>query len=311
MRFSGPDDVREHVRAQERDGNHGECRAAFADLAEVMASHRLLDLGRLGLHASRNHARLVRRGGGRGAAPQRGLMVLKLTVVSDGDEVALLRTWQHAGLAGLTPRVWAWGATRSGWSWTLQQRLPGDVPGMDDGSRHLHRVADAAARLHLPAPDGVPCAVEVVRRRLERVRGADRLGEVAAKVRARLGRLGPARGGTRGRALHGDLAANNVAVGGVGVGVFDPCGLAGPREYDLARYTARSCCGRPFADELASVVYAYRRGGHPVDAEALATLTAAELVEVAQWAGRRQRSGHRRSPRSAEAAVSLAGTLAV
>lgn len=298
--FADSRDVGSQLAALERDGFGAEARAAFADLTELLARLRLIDRGRLGMVNSRNHARAV-------TDAQEQRLVLKLTVVDIGDEAAVLTAWHAAGLAGLTPAVVASGRSTSGWSWTLQQQLPGSVPALDRGSDLLPAAAHAATQLHLPAATSPSCPLVdlLLRRRLRAGGGSPRLRRISESAASAI----PPSSLADSRLLHGDFAANNLCVDHTHVSVFDPCGLVGSAAYDLARYVARSCVDAPIGHELARAASAYRAAGGTVNDRDLDIYTAAELCDVARWAQRPMSSGHHFPPRDDETALDAAEAL--
>jgi hypothetical protein len=268
--FADPADVTAKVATLAGEGHGDEARRAFGVLAGLLRTLDATDLGRLGLLNSRNHARLVRTSGGDTA-------VLKLTVVTPGDEIGALSAWQGAGLAGtLTPAVYAAGTTDEGYQWSLQQRLPGDKRQVADGADIAEAALALTSLLHLPGVNLPPVATHL-ERQLHRARNAGhpKLAAVATVLTAQLNQIvwdPPV-------LLHGDFAANNILTDGAALRVIDPAGLCGPAAYDTARFLARSTSTVAVAPR--TVATAEHSG---LDASTLAVLTGCELAEVARWA---------------------------
>lgn len=270
-------DVRAQLGALTAYGFGGEALQALHMLAELITDLGLRDIRRLGLLNSRNHARLVLHG--------RHKAVLKLTCVMIGDEVSTLRVWEQAGLAGeLTPRVYAYGHDHGrGWQWSLQQHLPGRGYELVRGEPVLAGALRTAIRLSsIEAEVPLPALIPVLDRKLQRA--ASSLAgteDLVSELRETLGSLGTSQG-----VLHGDFAANNLLGGGRSLRVVDPAGLYGPRSYDVASFLARSTSCRPVAPRVAPLARSCR-----YVLEEFAPLVAAELLDMARWAVKDDRTG--------------------
>jgi hypothetical protein len=258
------------------DGHGDEALAAFAALDSLLAGRGLHDHGRLGLVASRNHARRVVDAGGRE-------LVLKLTMAPFGDELTALRAWQRPALvrSGAVPALVAGGRLRTGALWSLQTRLPGTTCWVNERPELTERgipllldLRDAAARA--PAmlaraqqrlPHGTGLLLDEAHAALDLIVDARALAPrtvallrtAAARAGAALAALDPADDVV----LHADFACNNLVVdddhvgdGHPALGVIDPAGRCGPVELDAARWVARSLSAGPLGDGLTRVLAA-------------------------------------------------------
>lgn len=259
-----PADVEAQVRVLSNDGHGNEARRALEAVSVALSDAGAVDLGRLGLPNSRNHARLAEH-------PSYGRCVLKLTVVPMGDELAALAAWARAGLAGCAvPTVHAHG-TADGWQWTLQEFVDGPVGRTNSPAVPAADAFALAARLHVPADDTtLPGALPFVRARLRRAadtRYAALAGDILEAVTAL-----PA---VPGVVVHGDFAAHNVIAADRGACAIDPFGLNGPVEYDAACWIARSESTEPVAARIDRLIPSW------ANPQVLVVLAAAELLDMA------------------------------
>lgn len=286
--FCDPADATAQFGVLAGGGHAAEAADAFAVLAELLRALGVVDGGRLGLVDSRNHARRVEH-------PRFGACVLKLTVVAVGDEVGALAAWNDAGLGGrVVPALHDHG-TCAGWAWSVQQRCPGRAGWVNEP---LLATGDALAVcdvLHVPLPAGH--GFGDVRDRLDRRLGALAGTELAGPARVVRDAVAGLEAGSV--LVHGDFAANNVLAGAGSPVVIDPAGLAGPAEYDAARWIARSDSRVRVSGRFASLVPGW------ADPGVLAVLTAAELLDMANWQRARDVTGRAPAEVAADALALL------
>lgn len=227
--------------------------AALRGLEAEMCGRWSLEPGpelRGGLFA---HVRLVRRADGSDA-------VLKLAGGWDrpADEIASLRAWDGRP----TPLLLEADASRGA---MVLERV---VPGANAVEAPAEDVAGLLARLHVPAPHGLPSLQEIAHRRIDR---AEQEGRASAQrlswARAALERLhADARAGTL---VHGDFDDRNLLLcERRGLCAIDPLACAGDGAYDAAYW-----------------IHANRRPGRRARFEAMAAATGFDRRRLRDWCG--------------------------
>jgi hypothetical protein len=257
--FFDPEDLDQQIYALASDGWGKEAKEAIRELGRLLNELPVQDQGRLGQVNSRNHTRLVSH------QHSNESLVLKLTIVEIGQEVPALLTWQNAKLdETLTAHIHQWGVTPNGWTWSLQQLLPGTNSQPQEGGDIAHQIPEIAKLLLQPA-QSFPDVRYHIEQRLKDAGPERRTASVCQKLLTELPE--PT------YLVHGDLGAHNLLRHEKMIRVIDPMGLKGYPESDLAKFLALSTAQTALCERLVSLTEE-----HDLNLSTLSTLVACELV---------------------------------